>query len=186
MSEMASAPALEVMTRYALSRVALQLIATLLPAASASALADDALPVAPLRVAPFGPQIGDCVIFREGGAGWLLKAPTYWFKGSLASLSRERRLANVCLRIGKQASAYTQADQLRLAAALPCVDKESEVGEVAVLRARVAVEAWETPWSQQHGSTGWLFRGQFLEQTLSKGAVIEIDAKWLEPCGAGS
>ncbi|TMQ74555.1 hypothetical protein [Candidatus Accumulibacter phosphatis] len=129
-----------------------------------------------------GLQIGDCVIFREGGAGWLLKTPTYWFKGLVVDLSRERRIANLCPHIGKQASAYTQADQLRLAAAMPCVDKESEVQEVPVLRLRVAVEAWETPWSPQHGGIGWLYRGQFLDQKLYKGGVLDIDATWLAPC----
>lgn len=127
-------------------------------------------------------QIGDCVIFREGGAGWLLKTPTYWFKGLVVDLSRERRIANLCPHIGKQASAYTQADQLRLAAAMPCVDKESEVQEVSVLRLRVAVEAWETPWSPQHGGIGWLYRGQFLDQKLYQGRVLDIDATWLALC----
>ena len=143
--------------------------------------------VAPARAdhavgAASGLQIGDCVIFREGGAGWLLKAPTYWFKGLIVDLSSERRIANLCPHIGKQASAYTQADQLRLAAAMPCVDKESEVQEVPVLRLRVAVEAWETPWSPQHGGIGWLYRGQFLGQKLYKGGVLDIDANWLAPC----
>ncbi|MBP9805194.1 MAG: hypothetical protein KBE22_09865 [Candidatus Accumulibacter sp.] len=145
---------------------------------AASALADDALPAAP--------QPGDCVTFREGGSGWLLKAPTYWLRGVIAGVSRERRMAKVCPRIGKPVSAYTRVDQLRMAAATPCVEHDSEVGEVDVLRLQVSVEAWETPWSYQHGNVGWLFRGQFLEQTLKHGQVIDMDAGWLEPCEAGS
>ncbi len=133
-----------------------------------------------------GPQVGDCVMFREGGAGWLLKAPTYWLKGSIAGIARERRMADVCPRLNKPLSAYTRADWALLAAATPCVDRDSDVREVAVLRIRVSVENWETPWSYQHGAAGWLFRGQFLDQTLKKGEVIDMDASWLEPCEAGS
>jgi len=57
---------------------------------------------------------------------------------------------------------------------------------VSVIRVQLAVEAWETPWSSQHGAGGWLFRGQFLDQTLRKGEIVDIDANWLEPCEAGS
>lgn len=148
----------------------------------ASALADEGPPAATRPIAQSDPQIGDCVIFREGGAGWLLKAPTYWLKGSIAGIARERRVARLCPRIGKPASAYTQLDRVHLAAATPCVGKASDVGEVDVVRVRVAVEAWETPWSHQHGTIGWLFRGQFLDQALQKGGVIDMDATWLERC----
>ena len=149
-----------------------------------SAVADLA-PAEGVHAAP-GPQIGDCVIFREGGAGWLLKGATYWLKGSIAGISRERRMANVCPRLNKPPSGYTRSDWALLAAATPCVARDSEVREVAVLRIRVSVENWETPWSYQHGTVGWLFRGMFLDQTLKKGEVINMDASWLEPCEAGS
>jgi len=152
---------------------------------SASALAVETAAVVD-AVQPPDPQIGGCAIFREGGAGWLLKAPTYWLKGSIVGISRERRMANLCPQIGKPTSAYTQAERLRVAAASPCVLKAAEIGEVSVIRVQLAVEAWETPWSSQHGAGGWLFRGQFLDQTLSKGEVVDIDANWLEPCEAGS
>ena len=36
----------------------------------------------------------------------------------------------------------------------------------------------------QQGTTGWLFRGKFLEQTLKKGEVIDMDATWLLHCAA--
>lgn len=129
-----------------------------------------------------GPKAGDCVMFREGGLGLVFKTPTYWLKGSIADLGHERRLAARCPKIGKQVSAYTREDWVRIAAATPCVENDADVGEVTVLRIRVAVEEWETPWSNQHGTAGWLFRGYFLDQALKKGGLIDMDATWLERC----
>lgn len=158
---------------------------------AASLCADDDAPDTASSPAASGPQVGDCVIFREGGAGRLLTAPTYWLKGSIAALSRQRRQLDRCPHIGKPASAFTPADQARLAAAMPCVEQTSASAlatpprEVEVMRVQVAVADWETPWSHQHGTTGWLFRGRFLEQPLAKGALIDMDATWLERCEAG-
>lgn len=152
---------------------------------AASLVVDGAAVAAPASPEASGPQAGDCVIFREGGAGRLLKAPTYWLKGSIAGVSRQQRQLDRCPHIGKPAAAYTLADRARLAAAMPCLaDAPATVPTVVeVLRVRVTVVDWETPWSHQHGTTGWLFRGHFLDQTLQKGAVIDMDAAWLERCG---
>jgi len=130
------------------------------------------------------PQVGDCAIFREGGGGLILKAPTYWLQGTIAAISRERRVAGRCPQIGKALAAYTREDWARVAAATPCVEHDAEVREVDVLRIRLRVDDWETPWSHQHGSTGWLFRGHFLDQPLNKGEVIDMDASWLARCAA--
>ena len=128
------------------------------------------------------PQLGDCVLFREGGAGLLLKTPTYWLRGSIAGMSSERRLAGRCPQIGKPESAYTRDDWVRVAAATPCVESDAEVREVAVTRISVEVDEWETPWSSMHGTVGWLFRGHFLDKPLKKGDLIDMDASWLERC----
>ncbi len=127
-------------------------------------------------------QLGDCVLFREGGAGLLFKAPSYWLRGSIAAISSEQRLAGLCPQIGKPESAYTREDWVRVAAATPCVDSSAEVREVTVTRISVAVDAWETPWSSMHGTVGWLFRGHFLDQPLKKGELIDMDASWLVRC----
>lgn len=127
-------------------------------------------------------QLGDCVLFREGGAGLLLKTPSYWLRGSIAAITSEQRLADVCPQIGKAESAYAREDWVRVAAATPCVDRRDQVREVTVTRIQVAVEAWETPWSSMHGTAGWLFRGHFLDQPLKKGELIDMDASWLERC----
>jgi hypothetical protein len=129
-------------------------------------------------------QVGDCVMFREGGVGLLLKSPTYWLRGTVAEVSAERRLASRCPVIGKPQAAYSRNDWLRIAAAQPCVADDAQVREVHVLRVRVSVDEWETPWSLQHGSGGWLFRGKFLDTELQKGTQIDMNAVWLVDCEA--
>ena len=129
-----------------------------------------------------GWQTGDCAVFREGGAGLILKTPTYWVKGRVVAVSSERMLAGRCPVIAKPVQAYSHDDRVLVAAAAPCVDNDSDRREVPVLRIRLAVDAWETPWSYQHGTVGWLFRGQFLDKLLKKGGLIEMDPIWLERC----
>ena len=136
----------------------------------------------PAGLANATPLPGDCVIFREGGVGRVIRTPTYWLKGTVADTTRERRLAGRCPIIGKSVPAYTRADWLRVAAATPCVESDTEVREVAVLRILVAVDSWETPWSNQHGTAAWLFRGQFLDRPLKPGELIDMDSTWLEHC----
>lgn len=131
---------------------------------------------------PGGPQVGDCAIFNEGGNGRILRAPTYWLKGTIARVSREHRTAGRCPQIPRARTAYTREDWARVAAASPCVQTDAEVREVDVLRIGLMIDEWETPWSHQHGSTGWLFRGYFLDTPLKKGEVIDLDASWLERC----
>ena len=141
-----------------------------------------ACPVMDVLASAEGPQVGDCAIFREGGSGRVLKAPTYWLKGTVGAVYAERRLAGRCPRIGKPLAAYTRDDWVRIAASTPCVERDADVREVDVLRIRFVVDEWETPWSFQHGSTGWLFRGYFLDRALKKGEIIDMDASWLERC----
>ena len=131
-------------------------------------------------------RLGDCVMFREGGAGQVLKSPTYWLRGTVVGMFPQRRLAGRCPQIGKPVSIYTRSDWARAVAAMPCFEDEAEAREVNVLRVRVAVEDWETPWSNQHGTVGWLFRGQFLDTYLKKNEQIDMDAAWLEACLPGS
>ena len=148
-----------------------------------SASADDSHPA---LSASSDPQLGDCVMFREGGIGFVLKTPTYWLKGQVAGIFREHRLAGRCPKIGKLIQAYTRDDWVRVAAAMPCVENDADVRDVTVLHLRVAVTEWETPWSKLHGNVGWLFRGHFLDKLLKKGELIDMDATWLQHCEPGS
>jgi len=131
----------------------------------------------PLNVWP-----GDCVMFQEGGAGLVIRTPIYWLKGTVVSVSAERRRAERCPEVGKSVSAYTHGDWIRVAAAMPCVSPSAEERDVDVTRLRMAVDAWETPWSNQHGTAGWLFRGKFLDNVLKIGKEIDMDATWLKRC----
>lgn len=134
------------------------------------------------EVSPAMPLVGDCAIFRESGGGRVVKAPTYWLRGSIAAISVERRLAGRCPRIGKPQAAYQRDDWVRIAASTPCVQTDAEIREVDVVRIHLKVDEWETPWSFSHGTTGWLFRGYFLDKALQKGIVLDMDSSWLERC----
>jgi hypothetical protein len=146
--------------------------------AGAVAADDAAAPVA----AQGGPQSGDCAIFIEGGDGRIFRAPTYWVRGTISGVTRERRVAGRCPQIAKSRSTYVREDWVRIAAATPCVQTDAEVREVEVVRIKLNVDEWETPWSHQHGTAGWLFRGYFLDSLLKKGSVIDMDASWLQRC----
>lgn len=127
---------------------------------------------------------GDCVMFREGGEGRLFKAPTYWLRGTVREVATEPHWAGRCPDLGKPRSAFTPDDWARLVAASPCVEREDEAREVERTRVRIAVDAWETPWSYSHGSAGWLFRGRFLGHRLTQGEALDLDAHWLTRCEA--
>ena len=163
----------QIMKKYGLISLGLLVLANLVFAGDVST---------DVSTTPPSLQQGDCVMFREGGAGLVLRTPTYWLKGVVARVSAERRLAGRCPVIGKSISTYTRSDWVRVAAAMPCVDNEADVGEVDVMRVRMVVEEWETPWSNQHGTGAWLFRGQFLDIPLTKNVQIDMDATWLERC----
>ncbi|NJA88536.1 hypothetical protein HCX48_04755 [Rhodocyclus tenuis] len=158
--------------------------------AAASAVAQTALsaqefaPEPPRAAAetPLGPQPGQCALFREGGQGYVLKAPTYWLRGTLTEVRRERRHAGLCPAQEKPPSRLSPEDRARYAAALPCVRRANDEREVDVWRVTLRVEAWETPWTRAHGASGWLYRGQFLDQPLREGALLDLDAAWLEAC----
>lgn len=132
------------------------------------------------------PQPGDCAIFREGGGGYLLKAPTWWLRGTIVEARRETRHAARCPVFAKPPAAFSPADWARHAAALPCVGATDAEREVEVERVVLRVDAWETPWTRAHGASGWLFRGQFLETSLAAGVLIDMDASWLHACTAGN
>ena len=152
--------------------------------ASLLALPSLALEAAQLLPTAQVPAVGDCVVFREGGAGVLLKAPSYWMQGRIVALSPHKKMLERCPQIGKLPQAYTREDWRRVAEASPCAERDDAVREVMLARLTVAVEEWDTPWSKQHGAAGWLYRGNFLDTRLEKGVLIEMDSTWVERCKA--
>lgn len=165
-------------------RILLLLAALFLASQALAEEPEETVPVGPPPGAAQddGPKAGDCAIFREGGGGRIFKLPTYWVKGTIAAVSVERRLAGRCPQIGKPQVSYRRDDWVRIAESTPCVMTDAEVREVEVTRIQLSIDEWETPWGYQHGTTGWLFRGYFLDKELKKGEIIDMDATWLERC----
>jgi len=130
------------------------------------------------------PVAGDCAQFREGGEGYILKAPTYWLRGSIVEIYRRPHRMGLCPDPGKPKTRYTRDDWQRLADAYPCVNEAAKVRDVEAIRIRLRVDAWDTPWSNQHGHNGWLYRGHFLGTELKEGVVLDIDGTLLERCDA--
>ncbi|MFA7291095.1 MAG: hypothetical protein WC023_02485 [Rhodocyclaceae bacterium] len=153
----------------------LVLFSTFLTLAATGVIADEArrLPVA-----------GDCAMFREGGVGYILTTPTYWLRGRIEAVyTRPHRMA-LCPQIGKPRERYSRDDWMTVADAYPCVTDPAKEREVQAVRIRMRAEAWDTPWSQQHGHNGWLFRGHFLKTELKEGVLLDIDGTLLERCEA--
>ena len=130
-------------------------------------------------------QIGDCVLFREGGSGYLLKAPSYWLKGKVVEVFSEAKETQLCPRITKAPANYSREDRLALIATWPCVASPEEVVVLNVPRIRLQIQAWETPWSKQHGQVGLLYQGQFLDQVLQKNMLLTMNPDWVESVSCG-
>lgn len=128
--------------------------------------------------------VGDCVVFREGGEGRLLKSPTFWVKGVVGETRRERVPLRDCPATAGAGSAVARDALWQLARSAPCVlDRaDNNPTEIDVTWVRVVVDAWETPWTAAHGDIGLLYRGTYIGQPLVKGGVIEMLADWLKSC----
>lgn len=128
------------------------------------------------------PEPGDCALFREGGEGRVFKTPTYWLRGRIAEIRPRTHRVELCPDPGHPRERYTREDWKKLAAAWPCTTDPARVREIETIRILLRVDAWDTPWSRQHGQNGWLFRGHFLDTELKEGVVVEIDGSLLERC----
>ena len=128
-------------------------------------------------------QPGACVMYREGGAGWVVTEPVFWLKGTvLASEIRSRRF-EVCPEVpGKTVERYTREEFNRLAADRPCVSRDDLVREEAVGVVRLRVDRWETPWGKRAANAYRLYQGHFLDKKLSQGLELEIEADLLGAC----
>ena len=124
-------------------------------------------------------------IFGFGGAavtGYILTAPTYYVLGTITEIYRRPHHMGLCPDAGKRREQFTRADWLRLAEAYPCVGDPARVRDVDVIRVRMRVDKWETPWSASQGRIGMLFRGNYLDVELKEGVVLDIDGTLLERC----
>lgn len=126
---------------------------------------------------------GACVMYREGGAGWILTEPVYWLRGTTVGSEVRKRKLDVCPDAGgKPIEHYTREEFNRLANAQPCVSKAENSREEDVGIIRIRVEEWETPWAKRAANTWRLFQGNYLDKPLKKSGEIELDADLLGPC----
>lgn len=126
---------------------------------------------------------GQCVRYREGGAGWVMTDPTFHITGVVLGSRIEARRLGTCPQVpGKNPEQYSREEFIRHARAFPCLAPgETEVqADVGLVRLRV--EQWDTPHAKRAANQGRLYRGQFLDQPLSRGSEIELEADLLESC----
>lgn len=163
-----------------------KLIAIALVALSLPVLADDP----PLRGSarllfrhPGLLQPGHCVIYEEGGSGWILPDPVYFLKGTVVSAEVRTRHLGVCPQVpGKTLRQYDREEFNRHAQAYPCVspgvpERDEQIGIV-----RLRVDSWETPHEKKALNAGRLYRGHFIDRKLEKGMEVELEADLLGAC----
>ena len=128
-------------------------------------------------------QVGHCVRYAEGGAGWVATEPVFYLKGEvLAAEVRTRHLAKCPLVPGKNIEQYSREEFNRQALAFPCVapDEPERDEQTGIVRVRIA--DWETPHAKKAENAGRLYRGMFIDQKLEKGLEIELEADLLGVC----
>lgn len=128
-------------------------------------------------------QPGACVVYREGGSGWIFTDPVFYLKGQvLATEIRSRRLQTCPQVPGKSVQQYSREEYNRLALAYPCLAEEVPASEMQVGLVRLRVSAWETPHAKRAANAGRLYRGMFIDQPLHKAMEIELEADLLDAC----
>lgn len=129
---------------------------------------------------------GACVVYREGGAGWIATEPVFWLRGKVIGAEvRSRRLERCPEVPGKDIGRYTREEFVRLAGARPCVSRDDLVRDGQVGVVHVQVSDWETPWSKRAANTFRLYQGHFLDQQLRQGGELDIEADLLTACEGG-
>lgn len=126
---------------------------------------------------------GTCVVYREGGAGWMLTEPVYWLRGTtIAGEVKQRHVGRCPMVPGKRIEEYSREEFNRLAAAHPCVEREENVRDEDFGAIRLRVEDWDTPWARRAANAGRLYQGSYLDQPLQNGIELELDARLLNAC----
>jgi hypothetical protein len=126
---------------------------------------------------------GRCVVYAENSPGWAGSAPEYFVRGRVVSTRVEERRLAVCPVVpGKAVDHYSREEFNRLALAAPCVSAESLRRDVRLGLVRLRVDQWETPHARRAENGGRLYRGMFIDQKLSAGSEIELEADLLASC----
>ena len=126
---------------------------------------------------------GSCVMYREGGAGWVITEPVYYLRGEVLAGEVRTRHLGVCPQVpGKAVENYSRDEFIRLAKAHPCVSETAKERDEQVGVIHLRVSDWETPHARKAENAGRLYRGNYLDQRLEKGLEIEIEADLLGTC----
>jgi len=168
-----------------MSKRAALFLGLLLPALITAHGAEDNMRLAGrmLFKAPELAKPGACVLYREGGEGWILTEPQYWLKGTVLSAQPKKISPAICpLIAGKSIEQYSRAEFTALAKAQPCVAKAENPKETELGVIRFKADDWETPWAKTAANAGRLFQGYYLDQKLQKGLELELQADLLIPC----
>lgn len=128
-------------------------------------------------------QAGQCVVYEEGGSGWIMTDPVYYLKGEvIAAEVRTRHLGKCPLVPGKNIEQYSRDEFNRHAAAYPCVDADVPERDEQIGVVRLRVSQWETPHARKAANAGRLYRGMFIDRELKKDMEIELEADLLGVC----
>lgn len=128
-------------------------------------------------------QLGRCVRYEEGGAGWVLTEPVFYLKGEVIAAEVRTRHLGRCPRVpGKNIDQYSRAEFNRQALAYPCVGPEVPERDAQIGVVRLRVSDWETPHGAKAANAGRLYRGMFIDQALRKDMEIELEADLLGVC----
>ena len=126
---------------------------------------------------------GQCAVYPENSPGWAASAPEYFVRGTVDAVRVEERTLLVCPEVpGKAIGNYSRDELNRLASAAPCVSAERFRRTVQLGLVRLRVADWETAHARRAATAGRLYRGMFIDQRLSAGAEIELEADLLVRC----
>jgi hypothetical protein len=126
---------------------------------------------------------GSCVMYKEGGSGWVLTEPQFYLRGTiLSSEVRTRQLASCPVVPNKNVAQYSREEFNRLSLAYPCLEQGVSAQEMQIGLVRLRVNEWETPHAKLAANSGRLYRGMFIDKPLKKNMEIEMEADLLEAC----
>ena len=128
-------------------------------------------------------QAGQCVVYEEGGSGWIMSEPVFYLKGRVVSAEvRTRHLGKCPVVPGKNINQYSREEFNRQALAYPCVSADVPERDEQIGIVRLRVSSWETPHGRKAANAGRLYRGMFIEQELKQDMEIELEADLLGIC----
>jgi len=128
-------------------------------------------------------QSGSCVLYEEGGSGWVITDPVYYLKGRVVAAEvRTRHLGRCPLVPGKNMEQYSREEFNRHALAYPCVSENVPERDEQIGIVRLRVTDWESPHAIRAANAGRLYRGMFIDRKLEKGMEIELEADLLAVC----